>query len=230
MTADTYAGLDAAYLLGALDADERLAYEEHLATCSSCQVSLADISAIPPLLAGLDESACASPIDAVPMPVPASMLPRLLQAAATERARNRWLTVGLGLLAAACAVALIVIVVPATSGPTPASRAMTPLVATPIEATIALQPRSWGTEVDLTCWYRGGGTEPATDRYMLVAHSADGTTYDLGNWRLAPSQTVTFTSGTALSYTQIKDLQITQADGLAILSLAVPRLARTADR
>ena len=34
MTADTYARLDAAYLLGALDADERLAYEAHLATCS----------------------------------------------------------------------------------------------------------------------------------------------------------------------------------------------------
>ncbi len=31
MTADPYARLDAAYLLGALDADERLAYEAHLA-------------------------------------------------------------------------------------------------------------------------------------------------------------------------------------------------------
>jgi anti-sigma factor RsiW len=29
--ADTYDRLDAAYLLGALDADERLAYEAHLA-------------------------------------------------------------------------------------------------------------------------------------------------------------------------------------------------------
>jgi hypothetical protein len=30
MTADPYARLDAAYLLGALDADERLSYETHL--------------------------------------------------------------------------------------------------------------------------------------------------------------------------------------------------------
>jgi anti-sigma factor RsiW len=43
MTADTYADLDAAYLLGALDADERLAYEAHLATRRCCRASLADI-------------------------------------------------------------------------------------------------------------------------------------------------------------------------------------------
>ncbi len=41
MTADTYA-LDAAYLFGALDADERLAYEAHLATCRRCRASLAE--------------------------------------------------------------------------------------------------------------------------------------------------------------------------------------------
>jgi anti-sigma factor RsiW len=52
MTADPYTRLDAAYLLGALDADERRAYEAHLATWRRCQASLAEITAIPPLLAG----------------------------------------------------------------------------------------------------------------------------------------------------------------------------------
>ena len=55
MTADPSARLDAAYLLGALDADERLAYEAHLAICRRCRAGLAEISAIPSLLAGLDE-------------------------------------------------------------------------------------------------------------------------------------------------------------------------------
>ena len=46
MTADPSARLDAAYLLGALDADERLAYEAHLppadgANCSSASSSTA---------------------------------------------------------------------------------------------------------------------------------------------------------------------------------------------
>jgi len=48
MTADPYARLEAAYLLGAPDADERLAYEAHLAICRRCRASIAEISAIPP--------------------------------------------------------------------------------------------------------------------------------------------------------------------------------------
>jgi hypothetical protein len=68
---------------------------------------------------------------------------------------------------------------------------------------------------------------PPSDRYELVAHGADGATYDLGSWRLAPGRKVIFTSGTALTGTQIKNLQITQPNGPAILALrggAPPRL------
>jgi anti-sigma factor RsiW len=61
MTAGPYTRLDAAYLLGALDTDERLAYEAHLAMCRRCRAGLAEISGIPPLLAGLDESVFAAP-------------------------------------------------------------------------------------------------------------------------------------------------------------------------
>jgi anti-sigma factor RsiW len=89
MTADPYARLDAAYLLGALDADERLSYEAHLVTCRPCRASLAEISAIAPLLAGLDESVFATPPEAAPTPVPDTLLPRLLKAARRERARRR---------------------------------------------------------------------------------------------------------------------------------------------
>ena len=80
MTADPYARLDAAYLLGALDADERLAYEAHLAICRRCRAGLAEISAIPSLLARLDESVFAAPPEVAPTPVPDTLLPGLLQA------------------------------------------------------------------------------------------------------------------------------------------------------
>ena len=230
MTADPYARLDAVYLLGALDAGERLGYEAHLAVCRRCRAGLAEISAIPPLLAGLDESVIAAPPEVAPAPVPDTLLPRLLQAAGRERVRRRRRTTGLGLLAAACAIALIVIVVPSSSGPKTAPRAMAALVATPVVATIALQPRSWGTEINLTCWYRHRAGEPSSDRYELVARGSDGATYDLGSWRLAPGHRVIFTSGTALTETQIKNFQITQPNGLAILAFRVPRLFRTADR
>ncbi len=96
---------------------------------------------------------------------------------------------------------------------------MIALVATPVDATVALRPTPWGTEIDLTCWYRRGSAEPPSERYELVAHGADGATYDLGSWRLIPGQPVIFTSGTALTETQLKDLQITQLNGPAILTL-----------
>ena len=223
MTADSYARLEAAYLLGALEAEERIAYEAHLATCMRCRANLADIAAVPPLLAGLDESVLGAPVEAVREPVPDTLLPRMLQAAAQQRARHRRLTIGLGLLAAACVIALIVILVPTRSGSMPASRAMRALVATPVDATIALQPRPWGTEINLTCWYRRGAAEPPGERYELVARGTDGTAYDLGSWRLVPGRRVVFTTGTALSRTQIKDLQITEPSGHAVLGLAVPR-------
>ena len=69
---------------------------------------------------------------------------------------------------------------------------MAALVATPVDATIALQPRSWGTEIHLTCWYPRGAAEPPSDQYELVAHGTDGAIYDLGSWRLAPGRRVTF--------------------------------------
>lgn len=50
-------------------------------------------------------------------------------------------------------------------------------------------------------------------RAGLVAHGADGATHDLGSRRLTPGQRVIFTSGTALTETQIKNLQITQPTG-----------------
>jgi anti-sigma factor RsiW len=133
MTADPYARLDAAYLLGALDAEDHLAYEAHLAICPRCRAGLAEISASPSLLAGLDESVFAAPPEVAPTPVPDTLLPRLLQAAGRERARRRWL--------------------------------------------------------------------------------------DLGSWRLTPGPRVIVTSGTALTETQIKNLQITQPTGPAILAL-----------
>jgi hypothetical protein len=75
---------------------------------------------------------------------------------------------------------------------------MAALVATPVDATIALQPRSWGTEIHLTCWYPRGIAEPRSDRYELGAHGTDGATYDLA----APGRKVIFTSGTVLTETR----------------------------
>ncbi|AHH22227.1 hypothetical protein NONO_c74720 [Nocardia nova SH22a] len=47
---DEYATWDAPYVLGALDQQERLAYEAHLTTCAQCRAAVAELSGLPGLL------------------------------------------------------------------------------------------------------------------------------------------------------------------------------------
>ena len=86
---------DAAYLLGALDPHEHLAYEGHPATCRRCGGSVAEISAIPSLLAGQDESVFAAPPEVAPTPVPDALLPPPAAGRRTGTRSCGWLTSGL---------------------------------------------------------------------------------------------------------------------------------------
>ncbi|ONH30851.1 anti-sigma factor family protein [Pseudofrankia asymbiotica] len=221
MSADPYAHLDAAYVLGGLDRAERAGFEAHLATCPQCQANVAEIVGVPPLLAGLDESAFAEPAGAPVEPVPDILLPGLLRVAGRERTRRRWLTAGLGLVAAASLTAVVVTAVPPNGQATPAPRAMTALVASPVSAAVALRATQWGTEIDLTCWYRPDASVAPGYEYKLVAYDADGDAYDAGSWRLDPGRKVSLTGGTALTPEQISSVNITKPDGTAILTLAV---------
>ncbi|MEU6560257.1 anti-sigma factor family protein [Nocardia nova] len=47
---DEYATWDAPYVLGALDQQERLAYEAHLTTCAQCRAEVTELSGLPGLL------------------------------------------------------------------------------------------------------------------------------------------------------------------------------------
>lgn len=83
--ADDLHDLTAAYALDALDADERAAYEEHLATCARCRAELGDLQGV---VSGLAAAADG------PAP-PAALRGRILDAARAERPnvvplRPRW--------------------------------------------------------------------------------------------------------------------------------------------
>jgi hypothetical protein len=95
---DPFTDWDAAYVLGALDAGERRAFEEHLVTCSRCRQAIDELRGLPNLLGTVPESAYLDVPESayldVPQsayldglapsagPVPDSLLPRLLAAAA----------------------------------------------------------------------------------------------------------------------------------------------------
>jgi hypothetical protein len=163
MTADPYAHLDAAYLLGALDADGapllRGAPGYLLAMPGEPGRDLRDRA----LLAGLDESVFATPPEAAPTPVP---------------------------------------------------------------DTIALQPRPWGTEIDLTSWYQRGAAEPPSERYELVAHGA---AYDLGSWQLTPAGKSSLPATPHSSGHRSRTSRSPQPNGARHPHVGVARLFRTAD-
>lgn len=57
---DHYAKWDAAYVLGSLSAGDRREFETHLAHCPACRGAIAELSAVPALLAQLDRNESAA--------------------------------------------------------------------------------------------------------------------------------------------------------------------------
>src|SRR5690606_21851067 len=88
---------DAAYVLGALDAEDRRAFERHVAVCDRCREAVADLAGMPGLLAlvpadevpgfvepaASDGAAEAAPADVVDLGAVASRLRR-------GQVRRRW--------------------------------------------------------------------------------------------------------------------------------------------
>lgn len=214
MTQDAFAHLDAAYLLDALDPYERAEYEAHLRECEVCREQLELIRSTAGLLDLLDRDslfAATGPDSAEPLPD--SVLAHVLAAASDRRPWRRRALAGLVAAAALVAGALVLGLNPTA----PPALPMVALVSSPVNATVAMQSTSWGTQIELTCWYRDGATMPAGYRYALTVTDKDGDTYNLGDWQLEPGRRIVFRSGTALLPREIKQVTITGPDGTKLL-------------
>jgi hypothetical protein len=180
---DAYREWDAAYVLGALPPEERREYEAHLAECEECAAAVAELAAMPGLLAAVD-------IDAVDVgpgiprgphvagPAPES-LPKLLGAARRERRRARRAMAG-ALVAVAAAAATVALLLPAAlnggtaNGDSPVAGSpgataapteelsdlfvdervdMNQVVPSPLSADFRLAAESWGSRIETRCQY-----------------------------------------------------------------------------
>jgi hypothetical protein len=200
---------DAAYVLGALDPQERAEFERHLETCPDCLDRVREARGVLPALATVPAAA----LD----PVPETLLPGLLRRATAERRRRR---IGWGALAAAvaaCVAALTVALLPSTSTPAPKTTPMAAVLTdAPIRADAAVQAKPWGTEIQLYCWYVHD--RPAT-AYLLQVRDRAGHRHPLGTWRLVPGSEIEYSSGTALRPNQISRVEIALPNGLPVLRL-----------
>jgi anti-sigma factor RsiW len=205
---------DGAYVLGALSPDDRAAFEAHLVTCADCQSRVAESRAAAGLLAGLTPADVADPV-----PMPDTLLPGLLRLAGRERTRHRFLTGSLATVAAACITALVVVLWPGSSTPSPPGQALAPVRPSPVTATATLVSKAWGTEIELHCQY--SDHVERWEPYRLVVVDTAGGRHDAGSWTLGAGHEVDFTAGTALPEANISRVEITLENGSPILRLTL---------
>ena len=203
MTEDAFVHDDAAYVLGALDEDDRRAFEAHLPTCPDCTRRVAELADLPVLLSMVS----AADLEPVDEPVPDTVLPGLLRTVRREQRHRRGVIGVLGGLAAASVLALAAVLAwPASHSGRGKAVAMTPTTVTAVQATAELDRVGWGTEIRLVCHYQNG--YPPGTTYSLVVVDTSGADHAAGSWTLIPGQVTHFTSGTALPREQISEIEI----------------------
>jgi hypothetical protein len=210
---------DAAYLLGALEVEEREAFERHLRACPICQDRIAEFGDLPGVLARADVSAWE------PEPPPDTLLPRLLrQVAASRRRRARRLVAVAA--AAACLLGLL-----ATGGVLGWQRAHQPQTLTMqpvgpnaagVHATVQLIRSGSSTRVKLACGYPGGSSaypDHSYTSYQLVIFNRKGEKVDLGSWTPQPDEDVQITRNSPWPRQSIDRIEISDDHDRTVLRL-----------
>jgi anti-sigma factor RsiW len=204
---------DAAYVLGALSADDRRRFERHLAECQDCAASLSELAGLPALLGTVTAAEAEASLGRVPQPAP-NLLPRLMADVARRRRRTRRIAVGLSIgsvIGAAAVGALVVpgvvssVVDPAPSSVTVQLERVTP---SPLSASVSLIEQGWGTRIDVECRYDGGRDYAAAADYAMYVTDADGQEARIATWAAAPGQTVTPSASTSLSVDEIRSVDV----------------------
>jgi len=205
----------AAYVLGALPAGERSAFETHLTDCPDCRQAVAELAGIPGLLSRVSPDDLADPV-----PVPDTLVPGLLRAVRRTGRRRRVVVAALSAAAVLLAVAGTAVVVH-RSPDTPTTVAMTtmkPVVESPVTASAALVRHAWGTEIRMKCRY--AETSEWSRPYDLVAVDDNGTSYNLATWVVGPGKTASVSGSVPVQPQHIDRLEIRLASGQPLLRLS----------
>ncbi|RZQ65612.1 anti-sigma factor family protein [Amycolatopsis suaedae] len=203
---DPFATYDAAYVLGSLSPEDRHAYETHMKTCRECSQAVREIAGLPGLLSQVDPAAFAAE-------PPPQLRPSLMRGVRRYRRRRLWLTVASGVTAAAACAALVVSLVVLPPRDDTVGTAMTPLGEFPVQASVELADRDWGSQIDMACSYRGG----RVGDYVLVAVRSDGAVDQLASWHAVPQDTARISVGTPLRRADIDSLEIRSASGRPLM-------------
>ena len=231
---DKFAQWDAAYVLGALSPAERREFEEHLASCPSCQAAVSELAAVPGLLAQLSPADAAmlaladdSPESAetpeltdaqagvIEQGPPASLLPKMIKKARTRRRRIVAAVAGI-----AAAVLLVIGGLTAATGllplrDNPQRVAFSQVVPSAMVAVADIIPGQSGTEIKVECQY-GELNEPTPgaghETYSIFVVDRSGNASEIKEWPATPNKLMRPSGTTPLKVSEIADLEIRQTD------------------
>lgn len=230
MTSDpNMAEWDAAYLLGALSAEEALEYERYLAEAPQ-GAGLPDSSQIPGMLDVLSPEEALALLDERPDTVEhgSAVTPPTSLAAAAEKRRLRSRRARLAAAFASAAAFLIIGgVVGYAAIPHPSStgvtlQAMGAGKRDGVSASIAISDEEWGTRLDWECHY----TKPwATNvkSYDLVVTTKAGVESTVASWRPSGDEASNLAAATTIPKSDIHSVVIREAGTatpLAVTTLA----------
>ncbi|MER7244831.1 zf-HC2 domain-containing protein [Kribbella sp. NPDC000426] len=190
-----------AYVLGALEASERRATEEHLATCTACRETLLQFAHLPGLLHAV-------PVEDIeaeqPEPAPLHLIKR------KRPRRKRWV-----LAAASAAMVSGVLGWGLVSAPASATWTATDGVGG-IDTTAKLTSHGWGTDIQLKL----KDLQPY-EHCMLVVRSRNGTTETAGWWAANRDNQAHVPASTSIPLQDIVGLDVVTA-GDKVLSTMSP--------
>lgn len=210
-----YADSDAAYVLGALDPNERQGFRTHVADCPRCRAAVEELAAMPGylsrLLPGADLALTAS---AAP-----DLLPRLAERVRAQRRIARWRRTLAGVLVAAAAAAgAVVLTRPVTTDDEATLVTMSAEPGIPVEATLLVTGRGWGTSIDTRCRYDGAeDAQSGPSTYLLIAIDDGGSESLVSSWRQSAGREITVPGSTNLDLDDIDRLEVRTDSGVTIL-------------
>ena len=213
---DPYREWDSAYLLGALSAKDRHAYEEHLRDCAECSAAVASLADVPGVLAALPAERALATIEAEPP----DLLPGLVRNVQRDRRKQRIrigaLIAGVAVVAAAIGA---VVAAPLTNDePQGDYVVLAQTVSSKLSADARLVPERWGTTIEISCRYDELATPSERARgYELYVTDSSGKASLIASWTSSPGTTVKPAATTKLQRGEIKALDIRSSETGRIL-------------
>lgn len=196
-----YREWSAAYVLGALDLDDRAEFQAHLATCDECRDEVVALAAVPGLLHGVDHQEGVSAPDRI-ADMAADIVDSQWRSVKRSRRRWRWAT---GVAATVAAVSLVL----AGIGSTQPGKGAELSLESPTGAIglVLIETKSWGTAVGIEI-----ADLPSSDRYIAWAVSEDGAWEQMAAWGPTPNNSAVVNGASSIPTENLASVVITTGD------------------